>query len=201
MVVSWESMHSFDLVGNIIEGGDVPSGLAATALGLKGSVGVSSRTGGYCCPNQSCVCHPEFQMIGNKIYGGDSAAGAPSCGLYLSAFAANFAIANNMIHAGGARQSATGPRTAIDFAQSTSALVGGNTLYAGGTTSNEAVAINVESDQGYAEHQISIDGNVLAGNNQSATGLVFQSGACPNSGVVQALQDNLFLNEEAGAAA
>ncbi len=200
IVVSWGASHSFDVIGNIIEGGDVVSGLTAANQGPKGAVAISSRVGGDCCPGQICNCHPQFQIVGNKIYGGDSAAGAPVTALALSGYAASYIVANNMIHAGGALESNTAVRTAVDFAQVTSATISGNTLYAGGGTASEGIAVRVEDDPGYSQHQLSLEGNILAGNGTNSLGLQFQSQACPASGVLSELQNNLFFNHDLGAA-
>ncbi len=161
ILVSWEAASSYDVIGNVIEGGDVETGTVwpastpfAAAGAPLGAVAISSRTGGSCCPNFVCSCLPRFQIIGNKIYGGDSTAGAPSTGILVGAFAASFNIANNMIHAGGARQSATGPRTAIQFSPAMSAVVGGNTLYAGGSATSDAAAFDLDDAAGFAEHQL-----------------------------------------------
>lgn len=180
----WSCTHDIDLVGNFIHGG--------SSTGTAGSRGIHSDLGGNGQTAGSLIA-------GNKIYGGDSTNGsAPITAIALTGAHGQTTVANNFIYAGNKSGSASGPLTGIDFAhvQFNPTRVAHNLIYAGGNGNGRAYPVTVENDAN-GGHQISIDNNILAGNQNNSGGVLFNQ--CPASGsLVPGFHANLFLNQDQG---
>jgi hypothetical protein len=178
--LEWSCSKDLDLVGNFIHGG--------STTGNAGAVGIHSELGG--------VAIASSLIVGNKIYAGESASSsAPLTAITVTGAQGLTSVVDNFIHAGNKSGAASGPITGVNFGavQTHPTHVAHNLIYAGGNAASRGYALTLQADPN-AGHRIFIDNNILAGSATQSAGILFNE--CPDSGFVQSLHANLFVNHD-----
>ncbi|MBS2029278.1 MAG: hypothetical protein JST54_15360 [Deltaproteobacteria bacterium] len=172
----WSCTQGVDVLGNVIHGG-------TPASGGSGSFAIFDNGGG----NGATIT---TNIVGNKIYGGDSS--GSTTGIKLLGAHAQTNVVNNFIHAGNPQSSATSIGLRFGSVQFQPTIVAHNMIYAGGSGSSPGYALWLENDS-HSGHTITVNNNILVGSGSQSGGVYLDQ--CPQPTLISGFKGNLFINE------